>query len=365
MAKGVALIKAKQYRQARMLINLKSSLFALAVAAKNGLSEIRDELKSTNGRIDKLTDAVSYNMGRIFDLGKNDQMIAYSTTAQVNQLLILNALNDLTRLTENLLDNLIESFHELQMGRLPQKLIGMNQLNQLLLELTEELKVSKPNYELASTLSSDYYRSESIIWGIADNNIVINLPVIIVERNSKPFELFEIQTFHVPTDVQTQNEAKYTEPSSYTKINMEHKYIAIDRDVYILLSDSNLRDCTELQGILYCKDLVIHTHRNAPSCPSTLYWQDDIELIDQYCQVHYYHNIVPTPMVFEDANSIMLTNVASDWRISCDSNSFPHPVTGMTYAIIDKKALCECQMIIGQSHFIPRTQTGCVKDNMN
>lgn len=175
-----------------------------------------------------------------------------------------------------MLEDLVLSFHALQLGKLPPQLINMQQLDQLLSELASQLQVAMPDYEIATTLSSEYYEHDSVIWGISNHSIIINLPFVITEKNSKPYELFEIQTFHVPTDIQSLNKASNArEPASYTKILLDHKYIAVNKDVYILLTDSNLRDCTELQGILFCKDLVIHTHRTSPSCSSMLFWQDD------------------------------------------------------------------------------------------
>ena len=229
-------------------------------------------------------------------------------------------------------------------------------MNRLLQELALKLQVTLPNYEIATTLSSEYYKSDSVIWGITNDSIIVNLPVIITEKSSKPYELFEVQTFHVPTDIQELNELKTSrEPSSYTKIILDHRYLAVNNDVYILLTDSNLRDCEELQGILYCKDLVIHTHKTSCSCLSVLYWQDPIEMINQYCQIHYFHNLIPTPNVYEDTTKIMLTNVTNDWRLACKNDGFPRPVTGMSYTLIKKSALCVCQIIIGQAYYIYST----------
>ena len=262
-----------------------------------------------------------------------------------------------------MLEDLVTSFQSLQMGRLPPQLIDMTQLDLLLQELAHKLSIELPDYEIANTQSSEYYKQESVIWGIVDNTIIVNVPIIITERSSDPFELYEAQSFHVPTDIQEMNEQKNNrEPSSYTRIMLDYTYLAVNKKIYLLLTESNLRDCDDIQGILYCKDLVIHVHRDSPSCLSVLYWQDKIDQVNRYCEVHYFHNIIPHPTVYEDSNNLLVINVGSDWRLACDNEVFPGPIKGMTYALIEKKAICACQLIIGKSYYIPRSITGCTPD---
>ena len=75
------------------------------------------------------------------------------------------------------------AFHSLQLGKLPPQLINMQQMDQLLHELALKLQVTLPNYEIATTLSSEYYKSESVIWGITNDSIIVNLPVIKVQSH--------------------------------------------------------------------------------------------------------------------------------------------------------------------------------------
>ena len=362
----VSTLYNNDYKLAKTMMKFQTSLTALAVSTESEVSRLNHRLNATNQRISDLTEAVGHNMQDIANLNRSLKIQAYSTTAQINQLLILNNLKDLTAQSINMLSTLVTAFHTLQLGKLPRKLIPMKQLNQLLTELAYQLQFDIPDYQIASTITADYYKMDSIIWGISGNNFIINIPIIITEKSTTPFELFEIQTFYVPTDIhQSNTERNNQQPASYTKILADYQYIAFTQDVYVLISESMLRECTEIQGTLFCRDLVIHTHRQNPSCFSIIYWKEDISLINEHCVIKYFHNIVPTPSVYEDATHIMLVNVHHEWRIICKNKQFPQPVKGTSYAMIEKKPLCACEILIGQAYFIPKTRMGCTNIEYN
>ncbi len=360
LTKSVKYIANNQIKLNSVVLNIAKTISALAITTRSEVAKLHSQLNVTNNRLDLLTKAIRSNMMHITKVDRDQKNLALATSAQVNELLLLNTLNDLSLYSENMLEDLVTSFQSLQMGRLPPQLIDMTQLDLLLQELAHKLSIELPDYEIANTQSSEYYKQESVIWGIVDNTIIVNVPIIITERSSDPFELYEVQSFHVPTDIQEMNEHKNNrEPSSYTRIMLDYTYLAVNKKIYLLLTESNLRDCDDIQGILYSKDLVIHVHRDSPSCLSVLYWQDKIDQVNRYCEVHYFHNIIPHPTVYEDSNNLLVINVGSDWRLACDNEVFPGPIKGMTYALIEKKAICACQLIIGKSYYIPRSITGC------
>ena len=74
-----------------------------------------------------------------------------------------------------------------------------------------------------------------------------------------------------------------------------------------------------------------------------------------------FHNYKPRPQIFESSNSVLLANVANNWRLSCSFDSFPRPLNGLSFVLLNLESLCECQINIGESCFIPKSRTGCTK----
>jgi len=275
-------------------------------------------------------------------------------------MLMLNYVNNLATETEKLLSELINTFHLLELGQLPPQLVNMQQLDKFLKDLSKQLLVELPDYEIASTVISEYYRPNSVIWGISNSSIMINIPVMITEKRSRPFELYQVQHFHVPTEIKIKSEEEKDSPASYTRIETDFEYIAIKHDVYILMTAQKLKECTNLKGTLFCSELLVQTQRTEESCLSALYWKADLGVVTKNCQIMYYHDLKPSPAVYEDKEYVYLVNVEASWRLSCLTDNFPHRYPhGSNYAAISKKSLCGCEIIIGADHYIARTRSGC------
>ena len=358
--KDVNILAQHQFKLTGAVIHLNQSLTALAKATNNELIQIKHILHNVDAKLHSLTQAVQHNMLNIAQLADTNKLMTFATTTQVNQLLVLNALNQLTFFSERLLNRLTEAFHTLSLGHVPKEMISIVQLDELLSELAFKLKLSHPDYELSVPTATPYYKLDTVLWGIVANTVVINIPINIKEHNMKPFSLFKIQTWHVPVDVTAHNQATdIARPESYTKIMPEYKYIGITSNVYVLITETVLESCTKFQNQLHCSNLLVHTDNRAPSCLSLLYHEASLDLITKYCKIKYFYNYIPKPAIFENSEQLLLANVDLSWRIICKSDSFPKPVSGLTYAIIDKSSLCGCQIVIGENYFVPTERTGC------
>ena len=342
-------------------VKLSQSMNALAIATKNGFREMRSHLALTNQRLDHISDTIQNNILDIMRLGRDSRTLTYTTSIQFEQSLSLSSLYDMSYQLGSVLDKMIAALHTLQLGMLPEELISMSQFTDLLNELADELQVSMPDYEIASTLSSEYFRRKGVIWGVTRNNtLVINLPIVIVEKGVQPYELFSVESYPTPCDIKQINDmGEESLNKAYTQIKLDHKYIAVNKDVYVLLTESNFDECSSLSGVLYCRDLMIHTHKTAHSCLSALYWQADMKEVNEHCEVLYYHTLKPRPQIFENSKSVLLANVENNWRLACNLDSFPRPLNGLSFVLLNIESLCQCQINIGESHFVPRSRTGC------
>lgn len=366
MGKDIKHLLKRTDKNSRAILNLQGTFSAFVTSVGNQITAIHEGMERTDRRLSNLTEIVAENIVKISYLNGNDKLLAYSTTTQVNQLLMLDYLHELADDTDTLLTRLVDACHLLEMGQLPPQLINIPQLDRFLQQLAQQLLTDLPDFEIASTLSSEYYNTNSVIWGIADSNIMINIPIMITEKPSTPFELYQIQTFYVPTNVRAVNEQETDpQPTSYTKIQPEYQYIAVKRDVYILITEQILEECTLLKGNLYCSELLIHTQKTEASCLSALFYREGLDVVTKHCPIMYYHNMIPNPSVFEDADHIYLANVDNSWRVICQHDDFPHSVEGSSFTTISKKSLCGCEIIIGQNHYLPTTRTGCKQLTVN
>ena len=344
----------------KMVSNLYGKIITYFSSNDNRVQTLENRADSHGIQLYNLTTLVSDIVNVMDMMRDSDKLITFSTSAQANQMLILDYVRELGSDIQEILTTLLDAFHLLELGKLPPQLINMHQLDAYMTDLSGQLIEVEPDYVLAPMPISEHYNSHSILWGVTNDSILINIPIMITERDSQPFELFHVETHYVPTEMDSEG-IKPGSPQPYTKIKLDYEYIAIKNDVYVLMTSRMIEDCTTIHGTLYCDDLLIHTHKTAPSCLSALYWQNDLDTVTKQCQTMYYHDIIPNPTVFEDKSQIVVTNIDSNWRITCQGDIFPHTFTGKSYTSISKESLCGCEIIIGKNHFLPRTRTGCKK----
>jgi hypothetical protein len=365
--KDLDILEENQWKISNSIINLQDNLQVIAENMDTTVTTIYQEINQTNLRIDQL---VLYVDSVYVSLMQNYhdviQRFMLHQSVQLNQLLALNALKDLSFHSEHLLKGLVTAFHELELGKLPRDLISLKELDNLLQDIQEQMSVKLPDYELLSSSASEYFKSTTVMWGIKDYNVLISLPIYLKDKNQDQFDLFHAESFFVPTDVYMENQIEDDDAkSSYTKLALDYDHIAISGDVYILLSKSNLADCSEFASYLVCEDNLLHAHRSQRSCLSSLYYGDDISMIDQVCHVKYYHNVEAPANLFEDQHNLLMVNAHSDWKFMCEGDAFPTPITGMKYVLIQKRDVCNCKIFIGNSYYLPKRLNNCQFQEFN
>ena len=364
MQKDIQRIRSVARRQQRQILLLYMGLQALAEATKTELTLIHQAINETNARIDYFMEGVKQGFivleESIHTLDKRDRITQLMSNLQTNLALLFNALHELRTLIVEEFDKLLSGFHTLHTGHIPPEFIPVEVLNDLLMELNQQIGQKYEGYELLSFNAIDYYALDSVLWGIQGDDIIINLPVYLKERNQQDLQLMKVESFPVPWNIREMNEnPSETRSADYTKIILEYTYIAIGTHAYILIRESVLSDCFIFSGYKICSDVMLHAHKASPSCLSTLYYEDQMSLVQDYCEIRYYRNIIPPSLVYEDEHFLLLTNVHKEWRILCDKINFPFPREGRSYALLAKSTLCQCQLIIGKDLFIAKKIQGC------
>ena len=122
----------------------------------------------------------------------------------------------------------------------------------------------------------------------------------------------------VPVSIIDQN----MQAQSYTHLQVNKPYIALNLDTYISIRQQELRTCKRIGCEFYCKDLFIVKHKSRYSCESAIYFNLDAETIKENCKFKFYYNkrdIAPT--VLDGGNEIILANWPKDKHIICNINN--------------------------------------------
>ena len=155
-----------------------------------------------------------------------------------------------------------------------------------------------------------------------------------------------------------------TQVHSYTQLQVEKPYIALNSETYIFLQQQELGTCKRNGYEFYCKELYMVKHKSRCSYESAIYFNLNTDTIKENCNFKFYYNKTDiTPTVLHGGNEIILANWPNNKHIMCDSNSdIPVRIPSHPYVLVNRSVLCNCG-IEADNHYILESLAAC--DNAN
>ena len=284
--------------------------------------------------------------------------LSYTTSLGVqqyafNSLLYLRVIQDkyisLYRELITQLKAYVSAIRILSKGYLPTTLIPPNKLQNILTEVERSLHQTNPDYALVFDKLHMYYDMPLVTFGVDRNmNLVIQFPIFIQPYIQEPLLLYQIET--VPVQMLDTN----TEANSYTHLQVNNPYIALNRETYISLTNEELRSYKIIGKMFYCKELFVVKHKSSYSCESAIYFNLTTEIIKDNCNFDFYYNksdIIPT--VLDGGNEIILANWLNNKHIICNiNNDIPVKIPSHPYVLVDRNILCNCGLEADNHHLL-------------
>ena len=187
-----------------------------------------------------------------------------------------------------------------------------------------------------------------------DKNLIIQFPVFIQLNTQQPLILYQIET--VPVPIIDHN----TQAQSYTHIQINKPYIALNSETYISIRYQELRACKRIGWKFYCEELFVVKHRSKYSCKSTVYFNLNAETIKETCKLIFYYNETDiTQIVLGGGNEIILENWPNNKHIICNiSNNIPIKISSHPYMLVNRSLLCNCCIEV-ENHFFLKSLAAC------
>ena len=118
---------------------------------------------------------------------------------------------------------------------------------------------------------------------------------------------------------------------SYTHLQVDRPYIALNSETYISLRHQELRMCKNIGYKFYCEELFIVKHKSKCSCKSAIYFNLGCEIIKENCDIEVEnHFLLESLAVCHDTNSKLviyfMVNTASINYIDNLTNSLTFPI---------------------------------------
>ena len=234
-------------------------------------------------------------------------------------------------------------------------MITPSKLRGILNDIKIAIRKTNPDYDLVIDRLHLYYDTQLVSFGInKDKNLVVQFPVFIQPYMQQPLTLYQIET--VPVPIIDQN----THTQSYTHLQVNKPYIALNSETYISIRQQELRTCKRIGYEFYCKELFVVKHKSKYSCKSTIYFNLDAETIKENCKFKFYYNKTDiSPTVLDGGNEIILANWPNDKHIMCNiNNGIPIKIPSHPYVLVNRSVLCNCGIEV-ENHFLLKSLAAC------
>ena len=140
-------------------------------------------------------------------------------------------------------------------------------LREILNEVKPAIWKTNPDYDLVIDRLHLYYDMQLVTLGIGkDKNLIIKFPVFVQPYTQQPLILYQLDTVPVPTI------AHNTQAQSYTHMQVNKLYIALNSETYISIRQQELRTCKRIGYEFYCEELFVVKHKSRYSCESVIYF---------------------------------------------------------------------------------------------
>ena len=149
---------------------------------------------------------------------------------------------------------------------------------------------------------------------------------------------------------------------SYTHLQVNKPYVALNSETYISIRQQELRTCKRIGYEFYCEELFVVESKSRLSCESAIYFNVDPETIKENCKFKFYYNKTGiTPTVLDGGNEIILANWPNDKHILCNiKNDIPVKIPSYPYVLVNRSVLCNCGI---ENHFLFKSLAACENAN--
>ena len=187
---------------------------------------------------------------------------------------------------------------------LPISLLPPSKLEKILKEVRVAIAKSNKHYDLVLARLYLYYNMKLVTFGIdIQRNLIVQFPVFVQPYTQKRLIMYQIKTVLVP--ILDENEQVH----SYTELEIEKPYIALNEEMYIILHTQELKMCKKIGHEYYCEELFVVKSKTRYSCASTNYFNLESDVIKANCEFQYYYNKADIkPTILDGGFQIILAN---------------------------------------------------------
>ena len=331
---------------------LEDDMISITKETFEELDYLRRELELTGYNIKVLTAEIkrveyelSKHVERVMD--NSNSILFLSGTISI----LLSEMERYLALHEGVkseLDHILDALDNLSNNLLSHSVIRPSVLKRLIQHVRQQLAEKYSNYELVITEVHDYYNIPVSSFDYMDGILEVFVPLFIRPSLQEPMYIYNVRTIPVPYHINTDMVDETKNENAYTHIIPDTEMVAMNRDTYINVDQSELKQCIKFSVMYFCEQTFLMKHTSKHTCETAIYHEQNPDIIKDKCNIQYYPELNPTQQILDAGKHILLGNIPEPWSVVCSKNHpIPNPLEASKYVIIKKKDLCQCSLSAG------------------
>ena len=246
------------------------------------------------------------------------------------------------------LDHILDALDNLSNNLLSHSVVRPSVLKRMIEYVKQQLAEKYTNYELVITEIHDYYNIPVSSFDYVDGILGVFVSLFIRPNLQEPMHVFNVKTIPVPYHINSEMVDETENENANTQIIPDTEMVAMNRDTYINVDQSELKQCIKFSVMYFCEQTFLMKHTSEHTCETAICHEQSPDLIKDKCNIQYYPELDPTPQILDAGKHILLGNIPELWSVVCSKNDpIPNPFEASKYVIIKKKDLCQCSLSAG------------------
>ena len=246
------------------------------------------------------------------------------------------------------LDHILHVLDNLSNNLLSHSVVRPSVLKGMIQHVKQQFPEKYTNYELVITEVHDYYNIPVSSFDYVDGILGVFVPLFIRPNLQEPMYVYNVKTIPVLYHINAEMVDETENENAYTQIIPDTEMVAMNKDTYINVDQSELKQCIKFSVMYFCEQTFLMKHTSEHTCETAIYHEQSPDLIKDKCNIQYYPELNPTPQILDAGKHILLENIPEPWSVVCSKNDpIPNPLEASKYVIIKNKDLCQCSLSAG------------------
>ena len=158
------------------------------------------------------------------------------------------------------LDHILDALDNLSNNLLSHSVIRPAVLKRMSTHVEQQLAENYNTYELIIREVHDYYNLPVSSFDYVNGLLGVFVPLFIKPRLQEPMFVYNVRTIPVPYHINTEMLDETENEDAYTQIIPDTEMVAMHRDTYINVDQSELKQCIKFSIMYFCEQTFLMKH---------------------------------------------------------------------------------------------------------